>query len=243
DYTIARHYPHLNDVKNKPLAFLEAVMEKQAELVAKWMKVGFVHGVMNTDNVSVSGETIDYGPCAFIDTYDLNTVFSSIDHGGRYAFGRQAAITQWNMARLAETLIPHIHSDVNEAINQATALVNNFPEMYEEKSYHEMGKKLGFLSVSRDEKELINELLALIKEYKVDYTYFFRCLSIGEKDFPVFHEERYVHWEERWLKQLETHHKDKQSMRVFMQRHNPVIIKRNYLIENDNTSTEEYYYV
>src|SRR5699024_10390204 len=129
DYTIDRHYPQLQKEKNKPLAFLREVIKKQAALVALWMKVGFVHGVMNTDNVSINGQTIDYGPCAFIDAYDRKAVFSSIDHSGRYAYGNQPAIAQWNLARLAETLIPLIHPDPQQAIHEATDLINMFPQI------------------------------------------------------------------------------------------------------------------
>ena len=130
DYTINRHYPEINDSNNKPLELIKKLLVNQCELVINWMRVGFIHGVMNTDNMSISGETIDYGPCAFMDTYDPKTVFSSIDTMGRYAYCNQPVITKWNLARFAECLIPLIDKDKNKAIDKATDLIDSFETLY-----------------------------------------------------------------------------------------------------------------
>ena len=170
DYVINRHYPHLKDFENIALEFLKAVLDKQIDLVVNWMRVSFVHGVMNTDNMSISGETIDYGPCAFMDTYDPQTVFSSIDKMGRYAYCNQPIITKWNLARLAECLIPLIDTNQNKSIELATEIINSFEKKYEEKWMEMMRHKLGLSILDEKDKFLILDLLTWMHQHKADYT-------------------------------------------------------------------------
>src|SRR5689334_14994470 len=174
EYAIARHYPHLGGVSDRYAALYEDVVDAQASLVARWMLAGFIHGVMNTDNMTISGETIDYGPCAFMDSYDTNTVFSSIDHGGRYAYGNQPAIAQWNLARFAETLLPLIDSNNGKAIELAIVVVNGFAATYTRCWNDGMAAKLG---LPAPDPELVRDLLALLRAQHVDFTTFFRALS------------------------------------------------------------------
>ena len=178
NYAIERHYPELNDAENKYLALLNKVIDRQSSLVAKWMGVGFVHGVMNTDNTTISGETIDYGPCAFIDHYDPRAVFSSIDPQGRYGYGNQAAILQWNLARFAETLLELIDpADQENAIVLATAAVEAMPGLYEGYWTDEMRRKLGLETAQDGDEELVNNLFEILANDHVDYTQFFRALA------------------------------------------------------------------
>jgi len=181
EYAIARHYPELADEPEPFLALLRAVAERQAALVARWMNVGFIHGVMNTDNMAISGETIDYGPCAFLEAYDPDTVFSSIDHRGRYAFGNQPDIACWNLARFAETLLPLIADDAEEAVARATEVIAAFPARYREQLLHGQRAKLG---LGRDtagddaaDAALVEDWLALLHAGRVDFTLAWRRLA------------------------------------------------------------------
>ena len=188
------------------------MLDAQASLIARWMLVGFIHGVMNTDNMAISGETIDYGPCAFMDAYDPGTVFSSIDHGGRYAYGNQPHIAQWNLARLAETLLPLIDEDTAKAVEAATATLDSFPSRYEAYWRTGMRAKLGLTAAGAVTDALIDDLLPLLRGR--DYTSFFRSLAAGEIEDA---------WADRWREQdpdLE-----------LMNRVNPVYIPRNHLVE------------
>ncbi|MFZ1727328.1 MAG: YdiU family protein [Albidovulum sp.] len=178
DYAIARHYPDLTGTKDRYLGLLARVSDAQAALVAQWMLVGFVHGVMNTDNMTISGETIDYGPCAFIDAYDSNAVFSSIDRQGRYAYGNQPTIAQWNLARLAETLLDLINpDDADAAIGRATEVVNAFPQHYQNAWLKGMRAKLGLSAELAGDLELINDLQTAMAGQNVDFTSLFRHLA------------------------------------------------------------------
>jgi len=179
DYAIDRHYPELKGDANPYLGLLERVRDKQAALIASWMHVGFIHGVMNTDNMAISGETIDYGPCAFMDHYDPATVFSSIDTHGRYAYANQPRIAQWNLARFAETLLPLIDADRNRAIARATEVVNAFPEQYERHWLKGMRAKLGLVSEEEADLNLATRFLTAMVAKKVDYTLAFRYLADG----------------------------------------------------------------
>ena len=170
NYVVNRHYPEIKNSKNKALDLLKILIDKQIDLVVNWMRVGFIHGVMNTDNMTISGETIDYGPCAFMDTYDPKTVYSSIDKMGRYAYCNQPAVTKWNLSRFAECLIPLIHENNEMAIKSATELINTFGEKYEEKWLSMMRKKLGLLGTDNKDKLLIVDLLTWMHQNKVDYT-------------------------------------------------------------------------
>ncbi len=176
DYAIARHYPQAAGAAQPALGFLGAVLEAQARLVAQWMSLGFVHGVMNTDNVAISGETIDYGPCAFLDAYRPQQAFSSIDRHGRYAYANQPAIAGWNVARLAQSLVPLLHPDPSEGLALAQALVDSFPGRYESHYLALMGRKLG-LSGSEGVREVLDPLLARMEETGADYTLTFRSLA------------------------------------------------------------------
>src|SRR3954467_12088094 len=170
DYVITRHDPQARGAAVPALAVLAAVAQRQAALIADWMCVGFIHGVMNTDNVAISGETIDYGPCAFMDHYDVNTVFSSIDHGGRYAYGNQPAIAQWNLARFAETLLPLIDPDSEKAIERATAAVKNFMPVFDAQFLTRMRRKIGLSDEQPVDVELISALLATMQAAGADFT-------------------------------------------------------------------------
>jgi uncharacterized protein YdiU (UPF0061 family) len=179
DHAIARHYPHAADADEPYLELYRSVVDAQASLVAQWMLVGFVHGVMNTDNTTISGETIDYGPCAFIDGYDPATVFSSIDHAGRYAFGNQPMIARWNLARLGECLLPLIDSDSDAAIEKATAVVQSFTELYDDHFARGMAAKIG---LATPDYPLIADLLTLLGTERTDWTTFFRALTKSSSD-------------------------------------------------------------
>ncbi|MGE5384552.1 MAG: protein adenylyltransferase SelO [Betaproteobacteria bacterium] len=174
DYAVARHYPELLEAEERPLEFLRAVARRQAALVAQWMGVGFIHGVMNTDNMSIAGETIDYGPCAFMEAYDPAAVFSSIDERGRYAYGNQPAIAQWNLARLAETLLPLLAEDESQAIARASEVVEEFPRLYQRHWLQGMRAKLGLAATAADGEEsdtaLVEGWLALLELNQVDFT-------------------------------------------------------------------------
>ena len=222
DHAIARHYPAAAEADNPYLALLDAVIAAQAELVARWMLVGFIHGVMNTDNMTISGETIDYGPCAFMDTFDPATVFSSIDSWGRYAYGNQPTVAGWNLARFAEALLPLITDDQDQGIALATASLEDFPRQYAAAWTAGMRKKLGLPDPIPDEVvgTLADDLMGLLQRDRVDYTSFFRSLSRtarGESE-PAFDD-----WAARW-RALDP---DADAMN----RVNPVYIPRNHLVE------------
>jgi uncharacterized protein YdiU (UPF0061 family) len=178
EYVIARHYPDARNAGAPALAVLSAVAERQAALIARWMQVGFIHGVMNTDNMAISGETIDYGPCAFMDKYDPKTVFSSIDHGGRYAYVNQPAIAQWNLARLAETLLPLIDSNTDKAIRLATEVIESFIDRFDAHFIEGMRRKIGLASTLEGDADLINRLLATMHNAGADFTLTFRRLAL-----------------------------------------------------------------
>lgn len=222
DHAIARHHPAAAQAENPYIALFAAVAEAQASLVARWMLVGFVHGVMNTDNTTISGETIDYGPCAFMEAYDPATVFSSIDHAGRYAYGNQPLVMQWNLARFAETLLPLFDDDEDQALNVAVEILEGFMPRYHGFWSAGMLAKFG-LSKSMEAAGVIDQALALMSEHAVDYTSFFRALSAagrGEESLPgnVFGD-----WLTRWRAlgpNVEA-----------MDRVNPIYIPRNHLVE------------
>jgi len=176
DYTINRHYPELRNKNNQALELLKIVLKQQTQLVTNWMRVGFIHGVMNTDNMAISGETIDYGPCAFMNIYDPETVFSSIDHHGRYAYFNQPGITKWNLTRFAETLIPLINEDKTKSIEIAKETLNNFTNLYKKYWLQMMRRKIGLFGEHPQDENLINDLLEWMKKSKADYTNTYRSL-------------------------------------------------------------------
>ncbi len=163
------------------LALFDAILERQARLIARWQLVGFIHGVMNTDNMALSGETIDYGPCAFMDRYDPATVFSSIDHGGRYAYGNQPSIAQWNLARLAEAMLPLFDRDADRAVERATAALDRFPDLFEQHWLDGMRAKLGLFTQEDGDKALVDDLLAWMQRRSADFTNTFRSLTPSAK--------------------------------------------------------------
>lgn len=229
DYAIARHYPAAAQQDHPYAAFLAAVSAAQAALIARWMLVGFIHGVMNTDNMTISGETIDYGPCAFMNAYDPATVFSSIDRHGRYAYGNQPRCAQWNIARLAEAILPLLHADQKAAIEIAEAIVNQFPQHYERAWLDGMRRKLGLFSAEPDDLALVQALLDLMQQEAADFTNCFRQLSAvpeGEALPAAYHQ-----WGERWRQRLAQQAQTAAESAALMRAHNPAFIPRNHLVE------------
>ena len=205
-------------------------MEKQCQLVINWMRVGFIHGVMNTDNMAISGETIDYGPCAFMDQYDPKTVFSSIDKFGRYAFSNQPPITKWNLARFAECLIPLIDKDEDAAIKIATELIDNFQNIYEEKWLNMMRDKLGLFGEDKNDLKLINKLLDLMEKNNADYTNTFCHLMGVEVDGQIYKNDDFKSWTNEWEKRLKLNNSSDKHLEL-MKETNPVVIPRNQKVE------------
>ena len=232
NYVIQRHYPNIQNSKNKALDLLQVVMEKQIDLVVNWMRVGFIHGVMNTDNMSISGETIDYGPCAFMDTYDPKTVFSSIDQMGRYAYCNQPVITKWNLSRFAECLIPLIDKDQNKSIKMATEIINSFEKKYEEKWLNMMRDKLGLFGAEDKDKVLILDLLTWMHQKKLDYTNTFCHLMNYEiEKNENFKDNDFQNWKKRWQERLKTNNNSPKKYMKLMQSVNPLLIPRNHKVE------------
>lgn len=237
DYAMARHYPHLVGAADKYLAFLSAVIDAQIALVAKWMQVGFVHGVMNTDNMTISGETIDYGPCAFIDSYDPKTVFSSIDTGGRYAFANQPIIAQWNLARLAETLLPLIDPNEDTAIRLAMDEINSVPARYAAVWLEGMRHKIGLQSAEVEDADMIGEMFAAMANENVDYTQFFRRLAeaAGGETRAVLElfddPSRITLWLVKWRGRMSRDTLAPAERRDAMNRVNPAYIPRNHKVQ------------
>ena len=240
DYVINRHYPHLKDFENIALEFLKAVLDKQIDLVVNWMRVSFVHGVMNTDNMSISGETIDYGPCAFMDTYDPQTVFSSIDKMGRYAYCNQPIITKWNLARLAECLIPLIDTNQNKSIELATDIINSFEKKYEEKWMEMMRHKLGLSILDEKDKFLILDLLTWMHQHKADYTNTF-CYLMDEKiqNDKIYTDYHFKIWKKRWQERLKKEKNIQDKSIKLMKKNNPIVIPRNHKIEEVLNAAQE----
>jgi len=240
DYVINRHYPHLKDFENIALEFLKAVLDKQIDLVVNWMRVSFVHGVMNTDNMSISGETIDYGPCAFMDTYDPQTVFSSIDKMGRYAYCNQPIITKWNLARLAECLIPLIDTNQNKSIELATDIINSFEKKYEEKWMEMMRRKLGLSILDEKDKFLILDLLTWMHQHKADYTNTF-CYLMNEKiqNDKIYTDYHFKIWKKRWQERLKKEKNIQEKSIELMKKNNPIVIPRNHKIEEVLKAAQE----
>ena len=230
DYTINRHYPEIKTSNSKALDLLNLVMEKQCQLVINWMRVGFIHGVMNTDNMAISGETIDYGPCAFMDHYDPKTVFSSIDKFGRYAFSNQPPITKWNLARFAECLIPLIDKNEDTAIKLATDLIDNFQNIYENKWLNMMRDKLGLFGEDKNDKKLINDLFNWMEKNKADYTNTF-CNLMDINSDEIYKNNDFINWKNEWKKRSELNNSTKEKQIKLMKKNNPTVIPRNHKVE------------
>lgn len=230
DHTLKRHYPELDGAEKPYLAFFEAVMDRQAALIARWMHVGFIHGVMNTDNMALSGETIDYGPCAFMDAYDPATVFSSIDRHGRYAHGNQPHIAQWNLARLAEALLPLLHDDEKQAVETANEAIASFEGRFKRHWLAGMRARLGLFTEESDDAALIQSLLDWMQETKADFTNTFRHLS----DVTAG-----TGWHQRWQARLRQQPQSAAEAAYLMCRHNPAFIPRNHKVEEALTAAEQ----
>ena len=238
DYTIKRHFPSLKGAANPYLSLLEIVSVRQIELISKWMGVGFIHGVMNTDNTSIVGETIDYGPCAFMDEYNPSTVFSSIDAHGRYAFGNQPLIAQWNMACFANSLLGLIDKDIEKATSKAQKVINNFPNKMSEAVMSVMCKKIGLDSTKTNSQEALTKLLRIMLDNKSDYTLTFRYLSeiIKGKRDSSFKQQFLEHnqisnWLKEWKELIKDQDLAKKEIFLSMESSNPVFIPRNHLVE------------
>ena len=230
-YSVDRHYPELKDETNPAISLFKTVMKKQIKLIVNWMRVSFIHGVMNTDNMTISGETIDYGPCAFMDQYDPKTVFSSIDHYGRYAFTNQPVIANWNLARFFETLLPLINPDQKQALKIAENLIGEFDDLYQDAFHEMMKKKLGFITDEDNDKMKINSLLKLMHKNQSDYTNTFRYLT--NKKTPqdkLLNDPDFIIWENEWQKRIERNQSKEEAIKLMMQ-NNPIFIPRNHLVE------------
>jgi serine/tyrosine/threonine adenylyltransferase len=228
DYTIRRHYPEVTNAEGQYLAFFESVMERQAALIARWMHIGFIHGVMNTDNMSICGETIDYGPCAFMDAYDPATVFSSIDRNGRYAYGKQPHIAQWNLARLAEALLPLFHEDEKRAIELANEAVHRFQVYFQKHWQAGMRSKLGLTTSEEEDTTLIQSLLEWMLKTKADWTNTFAALEPDNKATP---DAEFSAWHQNWTTRLGRQPESFSEIAQKMRTHNPAIIPRNHMVE------------
>ncbi len=232
NYTINRHYPEIKNSNNQALDLLNLLIDRQCNLVVNWMRVGFIHGVMNTDNMTISGETIDYGPCAFMDTYDPKTVFSSIDKMGRYAYCNQPIIAKWNLSRFAECLIPLIDKDQNKAIELATEAINSFEKNYQEKWLNMMRDKLGLFGSEDEDKSLVLDLLTWMHQKKIDYTNTF-CYLMNFKiqNSKDFKDLDFQNWKIRWQKRLSKNNNTPEKYLKLMRSVNPLVIPRNHIVE------------
>ena len=233
-YSIERHYPEIKDLDKQAPEFLKLVMERQIDLIIDWMRVGFIHGVMNTDNMAISGESIDFGPCAFMDHYDPKTVFSSIDHQGRYAFGNQPTIAQWNLARLADAILPLLDEDQNKAMEVGEEIIHSFKEKYEKKFHQMMKRKLGFITDEAEDAVLIQELLDIMEKNKLDYINTFRDLmneNIAGENLKDFYN--------KWTQRINKQNREKREVLDLMRKNNPVVIPRNHRVEQSLKEAHE----
>jgi uncharacterized protein YdiU (UPF0061 family) len=234
DYTLQRHFPAVDAEENRYLFLLQEVIKRQAVLIAKWQLVGFIHGVMNTDNMALGGETIDYGPCAFMDTYDPATVFSSIDRHGRYAYGNQPHIAAWNLARFAESLLPLLDDNEEQAIKIAEDAISNFNELYHQNWLAGMRAKLGIYNEESEDETLIEGLLSTMQKYHADYTNTFRALTFNkpeEKEEILFGSTEFAQWDELWKARLGRQQHSEASLHQLMRDSNPALIPRNHRVE------------
>ncbi|MEH7125744.1 YdiU family protein [Bacillus sp. JJ1773] len=232
DYTINRHYPEIELDENRYLTLLQQLIKRQAALVAKWQSVGFIHGVMNTDNMTISGETIDYGPCAFMDVYDPDTVFSSIDRQGRYAYRNQPIIGGWNLARFAEAILPLLHEDEEKALKLAQDEISKYSEIYQSYWLAGMRAKLGLTNEEAGDTLLIENLLSIMQKVKADYTNTFRALTLDKmEDSLLFGTPEYNLWHELWEARLTRQQTSKEATQQLMRNSNPAVIPRNHRVE------------
>lgn len=241
DYAINRHYPDFKNTSTQYADFLRKVVKQQAYLVAKWQLVGFIHGVMNTDNMTISGETIDYGPCAFMNSFAPNTVFSSIDHQGRYAYGNQPAIANWNVARFAETLLPLLDSDQDKAVEIAKEIISSFQMYFSNAWLAGMRSKLGLFTTKETDNDLISELVRAMEKYQADYNDTFLALTRDTLEGEVlFQSEEFNTWYQRWQTRLQEENKSSDEVVRLMRSSNPALIPRNHLVERALTDAVEH---
>ncbi|MFY3791325.1 protein adenylyltransferase SelO [Ureibacillus sp. MALMAid1270] len=239
EYAIVRHYPEIENDEMRYGNFLYEVVNRQADLITKWMLVGFIHGVMNTDNMTISGETIDYGPCAFMDTYDTKTVFSSIDTHGRYAYENQPRIGMWNLARFAESLLPLINQDEEKAVEIAQNILEEFPKRYEANWLAGMRAKLGLFNEEDEDRELINNLLDLLYQHKADYTNTFRSLTMNRlENGGLFETKPFQEWNKKWQARLDRQEQSREESLELMKISNPAVIPRNHRVEEALTAAK-----
>jgi serine/tyrosine/threonine adenylyltransferase len=232
DYTLHRHFPDIAFDENRYLSLLQEVVKRQASLIAKWMLVGFIHGVMNTDNMTISGETIDYGPCAFMDQYDPKTVFSSIDREGRYAYGNQPYIGGWNLARFAETLLPLLAEKEEKSIELAQEVLSGYSHLYQTYWIAGMRAKLGLFNEEEQDQSLIEDLLRIMNKHHADYTNTFRALTLEQsEETGLFGTPEFTEWYERWQERLKRQQESKISSNQLMRNSNPGVIPRNHRVE------------
>lgn len=230
NYTIARHFPHIKNQKHQVSAFFYEVVKHQAKLIAKWQSLGFVHGVMNTDNMAISGQTIDYGPCAFLDEYDPSISFSSIDQYGRYSYQRQPYIASWNLSKLAMSILPLMGENVEDSINHLNQILSQFEGLYQTEYRYQMGRKLGMKSPTKEDDSIIKEWLDLLQRSHADFTNSFVYLTTGEYEKLPLSMVEWSLFQERWMDRIQedgTLEDAQHRMRM----HNPVIIPRNHLIK------------
>ena len=225
DYTILRHDPELDNLPNKYLLFLKNIIHRQAQLIAQWMSIGFIHGVMNTDNMTLSGETIDFGPCAFMDQFNLNQVFSSIDHSGRYAYGQQPSIAHWNLCRFAETLLPLLDSNPEKAIELAQNELQNFPQLFENHFMQLMSQKIGFDQATAETTKIVQDLLQIMNSEQLDFTRTFIDLAF-DKDISGLHL-----WKSNWIQIKNKLGLQNQLCSSLMFKNNPAYIPRNSIVD------------
>ena len=232
DYTIKRHFPEIEEDENRYVELLKVVIKRQAELIAKWQLVGFIHGVMNTDNMAISGESIDFGPCAFMDTYDPETVFSSIDRNGRYAYGNQPYMAGWNLARFAESLLSLLHEKQEQAIKIAEDAISGFYELYQTYWLAGMRAKLGIFNEEAEDQSLAEELLKIMQQYRADYTNTFRALTFKKyDDLALFGYPEFKQWLSLWQARLERQQESEADSHQLMLKSNPAVIPRNHRVE------------
>jgi len=233
DYTINRHYPALENRPQPYIGLLEAVIDAQALLIAKWMQFGFIHGVMNTDNMSIAGETIDYGPCAFVNAYSPKTVFSSIDKNGRYAFGNQPMMGEWDLTRFAESLLPLLAEGQEEAIRIATECLNAYQIRYRAYWLSAMRKKIGLFNEEINDLALVEDLLMLMYKHQGDYTNTFRNLgNSSQLKAALIEDGSFKNWQIIWRERLSRQAQTAEEVSLLMDSHNPLVIPRNHLVED-----------
>ena len=250
DHVIQRHYPLAAKAENPVRSMLDGIVARQASLIARWQSLGFIHGVMNTDNMLLSGETIDYGPCAFMDEFEPGKVFSSIDHGGRYAYGNQPPVAHWNLSVLTQSLLPFLDDDEDKALASGQVAIDAFPGLYQAAFLDNMMEKLGLMEQENDDAGLIQDLLKLMHENQMDFTLTFRHLSDlvepntasgGGVGSLIELPEALAPWLERWQQRLSLHPGDSTQRQKAMYAVNPVYIPRNHLVEEAINAAEKHH--